>query len=113
MIRGFGWLIRALLFVVLLGFALSNVEPVSLQFFGIPQFEWRAPLVVILLAVFAAGALLGVLATMPLVLRRNRELSLLKRDRACADRASADRSSATSLAAASTANAVADTQGRV
>jgi|LauGreDrversion4_2_1035121.scaffolds.fasta_scaffold711321_2 uncharacterized integral membrane protein len=73
MIRGFAWLLRAFLFLILLGFALSNVEPVSLQFFGIPQFEWRAPLVVILLAVFAAGALLGVLATMPLVLRRQRD----------------------------------------
>ncbi|MFZ9405614.1 MAG: LapA family protein [Burkholderiaceae bacterium] len=108
MIRGFGWLIRALLFVVLLGFALSNVEPVSLQFFGIPQFEWRAPLVVILLAVFAAGALLGVLATMPLVLRRNRELSQLRRDRAAADP-----SPAPPLAAVSSASAAADTQGRV
>jgi uncharacterized integral membrane protein len=78
MMRGFAWVLRAGLFLTLLGFALSNVEPVSLQFFGIPQFEWRAPLVVILLAVFAAGALLGVLATMPLVMRRNRELSLLR-----------------------------------
>ncbi|MFN5513161.1 MAG: lipopolysaccharide assembly LapA domain-containing protein [Burkholderiales bacterium] len=78
MIRGFAWLLRAALFLVLLGFALSNVEPVSLQFFGIPQFEWRAPLVVILLAVFTAGALLGVLATMSLVMRRHRELSLLR-----------------------------------
>lgn len=78
MIRSLVWLLRAALFLVLLGFALSNVEPVSLQFFGIPQFEWRAPLVVILLAVFAAGALLGVLATMPLVMRRNRELSALR-----------------------------------
>lgn len=78
MMRGFVWMLRAALFLALLGFALSNVEPVSLQFFGIPQFEWRAPLVVILLVVFAAGALLGVLATMPLVMRRNRELSRLR-----------------------------------
>lgn len=78
MIRGLAWVLRVILFLALLGFALSNVEPVSLQFFGIPQFEWRAPLVVILLVVFAVGALLGVLATMPLVMRRKRELSLLR-----------------------------------
>jgi len=40
MIRGLAWLLRVILFLALLGFALSNVEPVSLQFFGIPQFEW-------------------------------------------------------------------------
>ena len=78
MMRSLVWLARGAVFLVLLGFALSNVEPVTLQFFGIPEFAWRAPLVVILLAVFAVGALLGVLATMPLVLRRHRELSALK-----------------------------------
>lgn len=78
MIQGAAWILRIVLFLILLGFALSNVEPVSLQFFGIPQFEWRAPLVVILLVVFAAGALLGVLATMSMVMRRHRELSLLR-----------------------------------
>lgn len=78
MMRALAWLLRAGVFVVLLGFALSNVEPVTLQFFGIPEFAWRAPLVVILLIVFCGGALLGVLATMPMVLRRNRELARLK-----------------------------------
>ncbi len=76
--RALTWLLRAGMFLLLLGFALSNVEPVTLQFFGIPQFAWRAPLVLILLAVFCSGALLGVLATMPMVLRRNRELARLR-----------------------------------
>lgn len=76
--RALTWLLRAGVFLLLLGFALSNVEPVTLQFFGIPQFAWRAPLVLILLAVFCSGALLGVLATMPMVLRRNRELARLR-----------------------------------
>jgi putative membrane protein len=76
--RALTWLLRAGVFLLLLGFALSNVEPVTLQFFGIPEFAWRAPLVLILLAVFCSGALLGVLATMPMVLRRNRELARLR-----------------------------------
>ena len=74
------WLLRLLVFLVLVGFALSNTETAAVRFFGIPQVEWRAPLVLLLLAFFAAGALLGVLATMPMVLRRNRELQVLRRE---------------------------------
>ena len=75
-----GWLIRLGIFILLVGFALSNTETATLRFFGIPQFEWRAPLVLFLLAFFAGGALLGVLAAMPMVLRRNRELAALRRE---------------------------------
>ncbi len=75
-----GWLIRLGVFILLVGFALSNTETATLRFFGIPQFEWRAPLVLFLLAFFAGGALLGVLASMPMVMRRNRELAALRRE---------------------------------
>jgi putative membrane protein len=88
--RALTWLLRAGVFLLLLGFALSNVEPVTLQFFGIPQFAWRAPLVLILLAVFCSGALLGVLATMPMVLRRNRELARLRAQAGNAAKSSPD-----------------------
>lgn len=74
------WLLRVAVFLVLVGFALSNTETAVVRFFGIPQFEWRAPLVLLLLAFFALGALLGVLATMPMVLRRNRELAAMRSD---------------------------------
>lgn len=74
------WLLRLALFLVMIGFALSNTETATLRFFGIPQFEWRAPLVLFLLAFFALGALLGVLAAMPMVLRRNRELARLRQE---------------------------------
>jgi len=76
------WLLRLAVFLLLVGFALSNTETATLRFFGIPQFQWSVPLVLLLLAFFAAGALMGVLATMPIVLRRNRELARLKRDAA-------------------------------
>ena len=77
--RLIAWLIRLGVFIVMVGFALSNTETATLRFFGIPQFEWRAPLVLFLLAFFAGGALLGVLATMPMVMRRNRELAAVRR----------------------------------
>jgi hypothetical protein len=63
----------------MMGFALSNTDTATLRFFGIPQFEWRAPLVLFLLIFFAAGALLGALATVPIVFRQRRELNRLRR----------------------------------
>jgi uncharacterized integral membrane protein len=73
------WLLRLALFLVMMGFALSNTDTATLRFFGIPQFEWRAPLVLFLLVFFAVGTLLGALATMPIVLRQRRELNRLRR----------------------------------
>jgi uncharacterized integral membrane protein len=74
------WLFRLALFLVLMGFALSNTDPATLRFFGIPQFEWRAPLVLLLLVFFAAGVLLGALAAMPMVLRQRRIAARLRRE---------------------------------
>lgn len=78
------WLFRVALFLVMLGFALSNTDTATLRFFGIPQFEWRAPLVLLLLVFFAAGALMGVLAVVPKVLRQRREVGRLRREVAAA-----------------------------
>jgi uncharacterized integral membrane protein len=74
------WLFRLALFLVMMGFALSNTDPATLRFFGIPQFEWRAPLVLLLLVFFAAGVLLGALAAMPMVLRQRRVAARLRRE---------------------------------
>lgn len=74
------WLFRLALFLVMMGFALSNTDTATLRFFGIPQFEWRAPLVLFLLVFFAAGAVLGVLAAMPMVLRQRRMAARLRRE---------------------------------
>ena len=66
------------LFILLLAFAASNTEPASLRFwFG---FAWQAPLVLLLLAFFAAGALLGVAASLGTLLRQRREILRLRRD---------------------------------
>jgi uncharacterized integral membrane protein len=78
------WLVRLGLFLVMMGFALSNTDTATLRFFGIPQFEWRAPLVLFLLLFFAAGTLFGVIASMPRVLRQRRELGRLRRSAAAA-----------------------------
>lgn len=76
--RYLNWLWRVLLFIVLLGFAVKNDQPVTLRyFFG---FEWQSSLVVILLLFFAAGAVVGILAMFAKVLQQRREISRLKRD---------------------------------
>ena len=71
------WTIRLVLFVLLAAFAAKNVEPVALRFyFGL---VFQAPLIVLLLAFFAAGALFGVLALLGTLLRQRREISGFKR----------------------------------
>lgn len=69
-------ILAAMLFVVFFGFALKNSHEVSLRFFM--DYEWHGPLVLLLLAFFVAGAVLGVLAMTPTVFRYRRDLSRKK-----------------------------------
>ncbi len=72
------WLLRAVMFIVLLGFAVKNDQPVVLRyFFG---YEWQASLVVILLLFFAVGMGIGVLAMLGNVFRQRRDIAALKRE---------------------------------
>ncbi len=57
------WLLRAFIFFTLFAFALNNQEPATVRwFFGA---EWRAPMVFVVLAAFAGGCAIGVLAMLP------------------------------------------------
>ena len=61
--RAMLWALRLFLFFTLFAFALNNEQPVVLHwFFGA---QWTAPLVIVVLVVFAMGAALGVLAMVP------------------------------------------------
>ncbi|MEI7841998.1 MAG: LapA family protein [Gallionellaceae bacterium] len=72
------WLLRAFVFLLLLGFAIKNDQPVVLRyFFG---YEWQTSLVVILLCFFTVGVLVGVLAMLTTMFRQRRELAALKRE---------------------------------
>ena len=67
-----------LLFILLLAFAASNTETATLRFwFG---FAWEAPLVLLLLAFFAAGALLGIASALGTLLRQRRDIARLRRE---------------------------------
>jgi uncharacterized integral membrane protein len=72
------WTIRIALFILLLAFAARNTQTVTLRFYF--DLAWQAPLVVLLLAFFAGGAALGLLAALGAVLRQRREVSRLRRE---------------------------------
>src|SRR6187401_2194192 len=72
------WLLRLTLFLVLLGFAVKNSEPVTVYyFFGA---EWHASLVFVMLDCVCAGAALGILAVLGQIFRQRREIAELKRE---------------------------------
>ncbi len=75
--RFVNWTLRLVVFLALVAFAAKNTEPVTLRFYF--DLAWQAPLVVLLLAFFTAGALLGLLATVGTLLRQRRELARLRR----------------------------------
>jgi putative membrane protein len=72
--RAFVWLVRAFIFFALFAFALNNQQEVAVRwFFG---FEWQAPMVIVVLAAFAAGCAVGVLAMVPSWWRQRRVAKL-------------------------------------
>jgi lipopolysaccharide assembly protein A len=72
--RALHWLFRAFIFFALFAFALNNQQEVAVHwFFG---FEWQAPMVIVVLAAFAAGCAIGVLAMMPSWWRQRRVAKL-------------------------------------
>ncbi len=77
--RALSWILKLLLFLLLLGFALKNTTPVEVRFF-LGQ-VWQAPLSLVIFLSFVAGAVLGVAAALGLAYRQRRELRRLRRDR--------------------------------
>ena len=68
--RIFVWLFRAFVFFTLFAFALNNQHAGMVRwFFGL---EWQAPMVFIVLAAFATGCAIGVVAMLPGWWRRRR-----------------------------------------
>jgi uncharacterized integral membrane protein len=77
-VRVLAWILRIVLFLALFLFALKNTDSVSLHIY----FDqiWQAPLILVLLVFFAAGAAMGVLATLATVFRQRREIGRLQRE---------------------------------
>lgn len=71
------WVIRVLVFVVLLVLALANQQGASLKFAG---YVWQAPLILIGLAFFAVGLLAGLVSAVPAVVRLKLENARTRRE---------------------------------
>lgn len=61
--RVFRWVIRAVVFLLLLSFSLRNTHVVMIDLF--PGFRYHQPLVVLLLVAFAFGVLATMVAFLP------------------------------------------------
>ncbi|MFC5428494.1 lipopolysaccharide assembly protein LapA domain-containing protein [Paraburkholderia denitrificans] len=72
------WVIRVLVFVLLLVLALSNTQPATLSFLA--GYAWQAPLILIGLAFFVVGLLAGLLSALPALFKLRMENGRLKRD---------------------------------
>lgn len=69
------WALRLFLFFTLFAFALNNSQDVVVHwFFG---YQWRTPLVIVVLITFALGAAFGVVAMVPAWWRQRRRAPAL------------------------------------
>ena len=64
-------------FLLLLGFAFENFDTVVVRLSG---FEWRVPLVVVLFLFFGAGAAIGLMGGLAIIVSQRREILGLKRE---------------------------------
>jgi lipopolysaccharide assembly protein A len=81
------WIIKAALFVLILSFAIVNTDPVTVRYYL--GYQWRAPLVLVLLVAVCLGALVGLLAGLFQALRLRRQVTALKRELRAAQQSSA------------------------
>jgi uncharacterized integral membrane protein len=76
--RVFSLLTKLVVFLLLLGFAVKNIDNVTVRYFlGL---EWQAPLAFILLVFFAVGIVAGILTSLGVVMRQRREMQALRRE---------------------------------
>ncbi|MHB1676965.1 MAG: LapA family protein [Sulfuriferula sp.] len=69
-------LLKIILFVFLLSFAVKNSDLVVLRYYL--GYQWQTPLVLVLLIFFALGAATGVAACLGYLFRQRRELQRLR-----------------------------------
>ncbi len=71
------WIIRIVVLLLIVWFAARNADPIELK--GFMDSSVKAPLVLILLAFFGAGLLLGLLASLMTIFQLKREVRKLNR----------------------------------
>jgi len=75
--RALIWLLRAVILLLLFGLAVKNSSLVELHLYF--DTSWQAPLSLLVLACFAAGAALGTSAALVTRVRQRREILNLKK----------------------------------
>ncbi len=73
------WIARLSLFLLLFGFALKNTGHVVLHYYL--GYEWNAPLALILLAFFALGMAIGLMASFATIFRQRREIAQIRKEK--------------------------------
>ena len=71
-------LIKLLLFLAALTFAVKNTDPVTVRYYL--GMQWQAPLIFVILIVFCAGAVAGVFASLAHIVRLLRDISRLRKE---------------------------------
>ena len=71
-------LVKIVVFLLLLGFAVKNADPVTIRYFL--GMEWQAPLAFVLLVTFGLGIFGGMLTNLLVAAKLRRELLALKRE---------------------------------
>jgi putative membrane protein len=71
------WLLRLFILLVLVWFSVKNSEKVTLYAY---PYSWEAPLVLVILAFFAGGVMLGLLASLGSIYGLKREVGGLKKE---------------------------------
>lgn len=72
------WLLKIALFVLILSFAVKNTATVTVRYYL--GYEWQAPLVIVLLAFFCLGIVVGVVVSLSRMFRQRREIVVLRRE---------------------------------
>ena len=70
-------ILKTLLFLLLLTFAIKNGDPVTVRY--LLGMEWQAPLSLVLFVVFAVGVLLGLLGCSRHLIKGRRERARLEK----------------------------------
>ncbi len=71
------WILKLLLFFAALTFAVKNTDVVTVRYYlGL---QWQAPMIFVILVVFCAGVVAGVLASLGPVVRLRREILRLRK----------------------------------
>jgi uncharacterized integral membrane protein len=81
------WTLKLALFLLVLSFAVKNTDIVAVRYYL--GYQWQAPLVLVLLAFFCLGVLVGIVSSLSHMLRQRRAMVALRRELSARGRAAA------------------------